>query len=69
MNLDEAIEELLQKINATAFSYNKEERKIEKSQLFISIYAEQNQLLKIVEILEELGIKFEVEIDGDIMIK
>lgn len=66
MNIHDAIEMFLDTIDDCCYKYNKQTNTIEKSTIFVSGFVEQNQMLRIIEVLDELSIKYEVQINGSI---
>ena len=69
MNISEFIEALLKEVDASYYTYDKKNNRIEKKTIFVNSSVEQSEMLRIIEVLDELGIKYTVEINGDIKIK
>ncbi len=69
MKFEEAIQYLLEGDDTSYYTYNKINHKIEKNSIFINSIVEQSQMLRVVEILNDLGIKFEIELNGNIQLK
>lgn len=68
MKFEEAIEFIIESVGAKYFSFNSTTNKIEKNTPFISSTVEHAQVLKIIEKLDEFGIKYELELNGNIII-
>ncbi len=66
MNIDEAIEIFVNSIDDSCYRFNKETRIIEKKTIFVSGFVEQNQMLRIIELLDQFDLKYEIEINGNI---
>lgn len=69
MKFEEAIEELLTYLDINCYRYNKEKNIIEKSTIMVYSASEQMQMLKIVELLDKLGVKYEIDLKGTIYLK
>ena len=66
MNIDEVIEVFVNSIDDACYVYNKNTRTIEKKTIFVSGFVEQNQMIRIIELLDQFDLKYEIEIDGSI---
>lgn len=66
MNLTDAIEQLINQIEDSCYTYNKSTNTIEKKTIFVSSFVEQSQMIRIVQILDQLGIFYEIQINGSI---
>lgn len=69
MKFEEAIEELLSYLEINCYKYNKEKNAIEKSTILVHSSSEQMQMLKIVELLDQLGLKYEIDLKGTIYLR
>lgn len=69
MKFEEAIEELLVYLEINCYRFNREKKAIEKSTIMVHSASEQMQMLKIVEALDELGVKYEIDLKGTISIR
>lgn len=68
MEFEEAIEYIIKSVDAKYFFFNKESYKIEKNTSFVSSAVEHAQVLKIIEKLDQYGIRYELELNGSITI-
>lgn len=68
MKFTDALNQLLKTIDATYYIYDEENKKITKNTWLTNSAVEQSQVLRIAELLEQLGIQYEVTLKGEIFL-
>ena len=68
MKFADALNQLLKNIDATYYIYDEQNKKITKNRWFTNSAVEQSQVLRIAEHLEQLGVKYEVTLKGEILL-